>query len=199
MIQQHTTDVSRGGKNACYDAHGGTSAAAPLAAGIFALVLQVRPDLSWRDMQYLALDTAVPVNEDDDDWIQTAIGKKFNHKYGYGKLDAWAMVHAAKEFKSVKPQAWYHSPVLAVNHKIPEGETGLKTAIVVTDEQLKEANLERVEHVTVKMNLRHALRGDVSVDLVSPHGVTSHIATARKHDKSSEGYKDWEFMTVKHW
>lgn len=150
-------------------------------------------------MQYLAWNTAVPINEDDDDWIETAAGKKFNHKYGYGKLDAWAMVQAAKEFKSVKPQAWYHSPVLTVNHKIPEGETGLKTAIIVTDEQLKEANLERVEHVTVKMNLRHTIRGEVSVDLISPHGVTSHISTARKYDKSSEGYKDWEFMTVKHW
>jgi kexin len=36
---QHTTDV---GKNSCTDRHGGTSAAAPIAAGIFALVLEVR-------------------------------------------------------------------------------------------------------------------------------------------------------------
>jgi len=55
----HTTDV---GQNNCATNHGGTSAAAPLAAGIFALVLQVRPDISWRDMQYLAMDTAVPIN-----------------------------------------------------------------------------------------------------------------------------------------
>lgn len=36
---QHTTDV---GKNSCTDRHGGTSAAAPIAAGIFALALEVR-------------------------------------------------------------------------------------------------------------------------------------------------------------
>lgn len=38
-VVQHTTDV---GKNTCTDRHGGTSAAAPIAAGIFALVLEVR-------------------------------------------------------------------------------------------------------------------------------------------------------------
>jgi subtilisin family serine protease len=39
FLFQHTTDV---GKNVCTDRHGGTSAAAPIAAGIFALVLEAR-------------------------------------------------------------------------------------------------------------------------------------------------------------
>ncbi|KAL7276153.1 pheromone processing endoprotease [Rhizina undulata] len=192
----HTTDV---GTNACYSAHGGTSAAAPLAAGIFSLVLSIRPDLSWRDLQYLSLDTAVPVNEDDPDWETTAIGKKFNHKYGYGKLDAWAIVQAAKTFESVKPQAWFNSPILKVNAPIPEGTKGLKSQIQVTKEDISSANVERLEHVTVTMNLKHGQRGDVSVDLISPKGVTSRIATARKYDKSTAGYGDWTFMSVKHW
>ena len=74
--------------NQCYDRHGGTSAAAPLAAGIFALVMQARPDLSWRDLQYLAMDTAVPVEDKDADWQKTAIGKQFSHTFGYGKIDS---------------------------------------------------------------------------------------------------------------
>lgn len=36
---QHTTDV---GKDKCSHTHGGTSAAAPLAVGVFALALSVR-------------------------------------------------------------------------------------------------------------------------------------------------------------
>lgn len=55
-VKQHTTDV---GKNKCTDHHGGTSAAAPIAAGIFALVLEVRPDLTWRDMQHMCVQTAI--------------------------------------------------------------------------------------------------------------------------------------------
>ncbi|KAJ1851657.1 pheromone processing endoprotease, partial [Coemansia sp. RSA 486] len=52
-----TTDL---GLRACTSKHGGTSAAAPLGAGIFALALSVRPDLTWRDVQHVAVRSAVP-------------------------------------------------------------------------------------------------------------------------------------------
>jgi kexin len=195
-VQQHTTDV---GTNQCYSGHGGTSAAAPLAAGIFALVLSVRPDLTWRDLQYLSMNTAIPVNEDDGMWEETAIGKMYSHRYGYGKLDAYAIVKAAKNFKSVQPQTWYKSPVIAVNHEIPQGQKGLRSQIEITKEQLKDANLARIEHIQVHMNANHGKRGDMSVDLISPKGIVSHIATKRDLDNSALGYKNWDFMTVKHW
>jgi kexin len=192
----HTTDV---GQNVCSNSHGGTSAAAPLAAGIFALVLQVRPDLSWRDMQYLAMDTAVPINLDSGDWQDTAIGKKFSHTYGYGKLDSYAIVEAAKNWKKVKPQAWFYSPWIHVNQSIPQGDQGVAVGFEVTKEMLKEANLERVEHITVTMNVEHGRRGDLSVDLISPSKVVSHLSVTRKYDDSTDGYDDWTFMSVAHW
>ncbi|KAF3938518.1 Kexin [Dactylella cylindrospora] len=192
----HTTDV---GVNSCYTMHGGTSAAAPLAAGIFALVISVRPDLSWRDLQYLCVQSAVPVNEDDEDWQETTIGKKFNHKYGYGKLDAERLLDAAKNWTLVKPQAWYHSPVLHVDHLIPGDNKGLSSSIEITKEQLANANLERLEHITITMDLNHTRRGDLSVDLISPNGIISKIAAQRPKDSSTDGYDGWTFMSVKHW
>ena len=191
----HTTDV---GSDKCYSNHGGTSAAAPLGAGIFALVLGVRPELSWRDLQYLCVQTAVPVNTDEE-WATTSIGKKYSHTYGYGKLDAWALVEAAKTFKSVKAQSWYKSPWQHVKHEIPEGDQGLSSSVTITKEMLQTANFERVEHVTVTMNIAHTRRGDLSVDLISPEGVVSHIATTRKNDEHKSGYVDWTFMSVVHW
>lgn len=192
----HTTDV---GTNQCSTSHGGTSAAAPLGAGVFALALSVRPDLSWRDLQYLCVDTAVVVNENDGDWQDTKIGKKYSHRYGYGKLDAYAIVEAAKTFKLVKPQAWYNSPWMHINHDIPQGDHGLASTYEVTNDQLGEANLERLEHVTVTMNVKHARRGDLSVELKSPEGIVSHLSATRKHDSSALGYDDWTFMSVVHW
>lgn len=192
----HTTDV---GQNACYNGHGGTSAAAPLAAGIFALVLEVRPDLSWRDMQYLAMTTAVPINLDSGDWQDTTVGKKYSHTYGYGKIDTYAIVEAAKTWKSVKPQAWFYSPWIHVNQAIPQGNVGIAVSFAVTPDMLKEANLERLEHVTVTMNVDHTRRGDLSVDLISPNGVVSHLSVTRKLDSAAEGYEDWTFMSVVHW
>ncbi|OTA99394.1 hypothetical protein M426DRAFT_67880 [Hypoxylon sp. CI-4A] len=192
----HTTDV---GENQCYNGHGGTSAAAPLAAGIFALALEVRPDLSWRDMQYIALESAMPIDLDTGEWQDTTIGKKFSHTFGYGKIDSYALVETAKTWKNVKPQSWFYSPWLHVHKEIPQGDQGLSVVFEVTEDMLKEANLERLEHVTVTMNVEHTRRGDLSVDLISPDNVVSHISATRKLDASKEGYDDWTFMSVVHW
>lgn len=192
----HTTDV---GTNTCTSNHGGTSAAAPLAAGIFALVLQVRPDISWRDMQYLAMETAVPIDLENGDWQTTTIGKQFSHTFGYGKIDSYAIVEAAKTWKKVKPQAWLFSPWIHVNQAIPQGDKGVAVGFDVTADMLKDANLERLEHVTVTMNVKHSRRGDISVDLVSPNKIVSHLSVTRRLDESADGYDDWTFMSVVHW
>ncbi|KAJ9636105.1 pheromone processing endoprotease [Knufia peltigerae] len=192
----HTTDV---GVDKCYTGHGGTSAAGPLVVGTVALALSARPDLSWRDLQYLCVETAIPIHLDDGSWQNTTIGKKFSHTYGYGKVDAYLFVEAAKSFVPVKAQAWFHSPWLSVQHEIPEGDQGLAASFNVTQQMLDEANLERLEHVTVTMNVKHGKRGDLSADLISPDGVVSHLAVTRRPDVADTGYDDWTFMSVAHW
>ena len=193
----HTTDV---GTDRCYAGHGGTSAAGPLMVGAAALALSIRKDLTWRDVQYLVVNTAIPINIDTDgEWQDTKIGRKYSHMYGYGKLDTWAFVDAAKTWDLVKPQAWYHSPWLSVAHSIPQGDQGLASSFDVTADMLKNSNFERLEHVTVTMNVNHTRRGDLSVELRSPEGVVSHIATTRQKDTQRVGYIDWTFMSVAHW
>ncbi|KAI9047749.1 hypothetical protein LZ554_008459 [Drepanopeziza brunnea f. sp. 'monogermtubi'] len=192
----HGTDV---GTNQCYNGHGGTSAAAPLAAGIFALVLQIRPDLTWRDLQWLVMMTALPFSLETEEWQNTTIGRKFSHTFGYGKIDSWATIEAAKTWKNVKPQSWFYSPWIHVNQDIPQGDEGLAVSFEVTPQMLQDANLERLEHVTVTMNVNHTRRGDLSVDLVSPDMITSHLSATRRLDTAAEGYNDWTFMSVVHW
>ena len=192
----HTTDV---GVDKCSTGHGGTSAAGPLVAGTIALALGLRPELTWRDVQYLCIEAAIPIHLDDSEWQDTFIGKKFSHTFGYGKMDAWRFVEAATTFESVKPQAWYHSPWLTVQNEIPQGDQGLASSFDVTNDMLKKANLERLEHVTITMNVNHTRRGDLSVELRSPEGIISHIATARTNDAFKGGYEDWTFMSVAHW
>ena len=51
-----TTDLRHG----CTSRHTGTSAAAPLAAGIVALALEANPKLTWRDVMYLTVLTSRP-------------------------------------------------------------------------------------------------------------------------------------------
>lgn len=193
----HTTDLH--GK--CTSSHGGTSAAAPIAAGVFALVLSIRPELTWRDLQYLALDSAIPVNEKDGSWQDTFIGKKFSHNFGYGKLDAYGIVERAKTWELVKPQSWFFSDREIVSKAIPAvtDDSGLISTIYVSDNDITDANLERLEHVNVVMNLDHNYRGSLQVDLISPSGVVSTLAANRPFDDSIDGYKEWTFMSVAHW
>lgn len=191
----HTTDV---GVNQCYSNHGGTSAAAPLGAGIFALALSARPELTWRDLQNVLVLTGVPINEDED-WDTSFIGRKFSHAYGYGKLDAYAVVEKAKTIELLKPQAWFKSPWIHVKHPIPQGVEGLLSSFEVTEDLLKKANLEKLEHVTVTMNINHTRRGDLSVELRSPTNMVSHLSVTRKFDDADQGYVDWTFMSVAHW
>lgn len=42
----------------CTRSHSGTSAAAPEAAGVFALALEANPQLTWRDLQHLTVLTS---------------------------------------------------------------------------------------------------------------------------------------------
>lgn len=192
----HTTDV---GQNECYTNHGGTSAAGPLVAGIYALMLEINPDLTWRDIQWITALTAVKVDQPSDWKMNKGIGKEFSHQFGYGKADAWAMVEAAKKWTNVKPQAWFFSPWMHVKHAIPQGDKGLASSFEVTADMMKKANFERIEHVTVTMNVEHTRRGDLSVELKSPDGFVSHIATTRRSDTADAGYVDWTFMSVAHW
>ena len=67
-----TTDLRKD----CTEYHTGTSASAPLAAGICALVLQANPSLTWRDMQHIVVETARPTNLNPDDWVINGVNRK---------------------------------------------------------------------------------------------------------------------------
>lgn len=198
----HTTDIH--GK--CAGQHGGTSAAAPLAAGIFSLVLQSNPELTWRDLQYVAALSSVPVNEEDGHYQVTAMNRKYSHKYGYGKIDAYQIAKFAKEWKNVKPQTWFYSDVVKVNEKIeiegsesPNKGKVLSSSIIVNSRDLDVMNLERIEHVTVTVNIKSSFRGQVGVRLISPYGIVSDLATFRARDLSGRGFENWTFLSVAHW
>ena len=70
----------------------GTSASAPLAAGIMALVLHANSELNWRDVQHITVQCAHNANLRATDWSHNAVGRNFSHSFGYGLMDASCMV-----------------------------------------------------------------------------------------------------------
>ncbi|KXS19863.1 hypothetical protein M427DRAFT_41691 [Gonapodya prolifera JEL478] len=192
-----TTDV--GEQGVCTEGHGGTSAAAPIASGILALVLSVRPDLSWRDVQRLVLETAVPFKSDDESWTRTAARRPYSVKFGYGKLDAYAIVERARTWTNIGPQTMFKPPTQTVGKEIPDDGTKLETMIAITAKALKEAQLIFVEHITVTVNIDHSRRGELNILLTSPSGIVSELGSPRPYDVSTDGLRNWTFSSVKHW
>lgn len=68
------------------------------------------PQLTWRDIQHLTVLTSKRNSLFDAKrrfhWTMNGVGLEFNHLFGYGVLDAGAMVALAKEWKTVPPR--YH-------------------------------------------------------------------------------------------
>ena len=60
--------------------------------------------LTWRDVQHIVVRTAKLTSPVDDGWRTNGAGFHFNHKFGFGRLDADAMVEMAKTWTTVPPQ-----------------------------------------------------------------------------------------------
>ncbi|KAL0581111.1 pheromone processing endoprotease [Marasmius crinis-equi] len=198
------------GKEKCTSSHGGTSAAAPNAVGVFALALQARPDLTWRDIQHLCVETARQDFLSGAEWETTAINRQYSYKYGYGALDGYRFVRAALDWQLVKPQSWLQTPTVQLGGgKMTEDKVytggefitadGVTSKITITEDDLLRHNLEKLEHVNVKVWIQHAKRGEVEVEVVSPNGIKSILANARQGDWAETGFPGWTFMSVKHW
>ncbi|KAJ1801956.1 pheromone processing endoprotease, partial [Coemansia sp. RSA 2599] len=141
----------------------------------------------------------------DADWATVAQGRRYNHKYGFGKMDAWRIVETARSMEHVGRQTRIELPRDIADASIPvlERSGGESTAVVrtvsVTAEQVAAAKMKRVEHVTAVVDMQHEFRGNVEIWLESPHGIRSQLAAVRQRDSSREGLQNWRFMSVKHW
>uniref|UniRef100_A0A9J7YNS4 Proprotein convertase subtilisin/kexin type 7 n=1 Tax=Cyprinus carpio carpio TaxID=630221 RepID=A0A9J7YNS4_CYPCA len=177
-----TADWSLQSGTGCTDGHTGTSAAAPLAAGMVALMLQVRPCLI--NDYYLHFNGA---------------GFHHSHKYGFGLLNAWRLVNAAKVWESVPFLVSYQSPVLKANEDIPEYPKTLTHTWNVSVSELRQSGMQTLEHVSVTVMMVHPRRGSVEIRLICPSGMSSLIGARRPLDVDTTGFMDWTFSTVRCW
>jgi len=187
----------------CTASHTGTSAATPLAAGMVALMLQVRPCLTWRDVQHIIVYTARHTKgthkpKNVRSWFTNAAGLQHSAQYGFGLLDAWRLVNAAKVWRTTPMLTSFSPPTIGYNEKIRTNDF-LRLHAAVSE---RDAALHRVitlEHVQVTLTIEHRKRGDIEVSIVCPSGTESLVGPNRAKDTSSLGFKDWTFSTVRCW
>lgn len=185
----------------CTVEHTGTSASAPLAAGICALALEANPSLTWRDLQFLVILTSRPEPlEKETGWILNGVKRKISHKFGYGLMDAGGMVSLAEQWTNVPPQHICKSREINEDRAI-EGTYGytLQTHMDVNGCAGTINEVRFLEHVQCKITLRFFPRGNLRILLTSPMGTTSTLLFERPRDIVKSNFDDWPFLSVHFW
>ncbi|XP_048454088.1 PC3-like endoprotease variant B [Rhincodon typus] len=185
--------------NECTKTFKGTSSAAPMAAGIIALVLQAKPNLTWRDVQHLTVRTCKISDPLNKDWKINGAGYHIHHKYGFGLLDAGRILKAALEWKSMGPQ---RKCVVNYNRQLKKAipVKGSLTLNLTTNACMGTRNaIDTLEHVQVTVTLSSICRGDLEISVMSPFGTKSKLLAVRSNDNSQAGLKNWTFMSVHFW
>ncbi|KAM4887082.1 proprotein convertase subtilisin/kexin type 4 isoform 2-T2 [Thomomys bottae] len=187
-----TTDLH----HQCTKKHTGTSASAPLAAGMIALALEANPLLTWRDLQHLVVRASKPSQLQAEDWRVNGVGRQVSHHYGYGLLDAGLLVDLARGWLPTKPQK---KCVIRVVHTPIPILPLMHVRKNVSACAGRRHRIRSLEHVQVRLSLSYSRRGDLEIWLTSPMGTRSTLVAIRPLDISGKGYNNWIFMSTHYW
>lgn len=173
---------------------GGTSSACPLVAGVVALVLEANPNLTWRDVQHVLAESAAKNSPTDSGWVTNGAGKSFNHKFGFGRVDAQAAINKALSWQNVPAEMVPLTASSAQSQAIPDNDaTGISQTVTISDAPAG----TKLEHVEFSVNATHPFRGHLEFFLTSPSGTVSRVS--QRSSDSNDNYNDWTFMTVANW
>ncbi|MDB9315366.1 S8 family serine peptidase [Spirulina sp. CS-785/01] len=179
---------------------GGTSASAPFVSGVVALMLEANPNLTWRDIQHILVETAQKNDSNDPDWEENGAGYSVNHKYGFGAVDAEAAVSLAQNWTPLNQEEKI-SAYDWISEDIPDNGDSLNSTITIPAED----NVS-VEWAEVVFNGESRNLGDLEIVLTSPDGTKSILAQQHTGtDAVQQDYElddntyNWVFTSARHW
>ena len=173
---------------------GGTSSATPLVSGIVALMLEANQNLTWRDVQQILIESARKNDANDFGWNTNGAGYEFNHKYGFGVVDAGHAVDLAEGWTNLGEEINVSSGRISVSQTVPDNAPSTP---VTSSHTFSESLI--VESVEVIFDADHTYRSDLDVTLISPDGTESQLVNYFANRDSGNNYNEWLFSSVQHW
>ena len=168
----------------------GTSASAPICAGVIALMLEANPDLTWRDVQHVLIESARVCSPDHASWFVNGAGYPVSERFGHGAVDAGAAVTLAETWQNV-PHEVVSTTEASVDMDLPDNDpNGLSFSVDVT-RNLRIESVELIPQVVTE-NI-----GDLAIVLTSPSGLNSNLARSRTDGR--DNYFDFPFVSLRHW
>ncbi|XP_059159938.1 neuroendocrine convertase 1-like isoform X2 [Physella acuta] len=186
----------------CTDGHTGTSAAAPMAAGVLALLLQANNNITWRDAQHLVMHTSrMEPLASETGWQQNGAGYCFNERFGFGLINALGLVEAAEKWENVGEQHICTVEPTSTSNFPQEITPGQFVEVEFSTDgcQGQDNEVNWLEHIQVVFDVDHENRGRIYADLESPMGTKTTLFYERSYDTSKKGFKQWPLMSVHTW
>lgn len=174
------------------NAFGGTSSASPAVAGAVAVLLGVKPSLTWRDVKHILAATARTIDPGRAEvraafngtpyvarhaWRTNAAGYDFHNWYGFGAVDIDAAValaqssYAPGSLGTFVESAWFESGVDgALPLAIPDSDGAGASAVLDVNGLPESADIEAV---VLEIDVEHTDASDLGVTLHSPAGTAS--------------------------
>lgn len=174
----------------CTDKFGGTSAAAPGAAGVFALLLESNPNLTARDVRHIVARGATKIRPLDESWHTNAAGYHHSNIYGFGLLIVPPLLQTLRAYRPVPKQQLQVFSSTVTN--VPIDNTILHFT-------LQNTPLHFIENVILSISLSHPRRGNLRITLTSPSNCTSVLAEYREQDLNPNyPVGGWNFNSLHH-
>ncbi|MEO0482977.1 MAG: S8 family serine peptidase [Planctomycetota bacterium] len=173
---------------------GFTSGAAPLGSAVVALMLQMRPDLTWIDVQHaLVNDGLRDIAPSDAGWQTNAAGRRHHEHFGFGALNALKAVESAQAHRNVGTQVAIETELLEVEEVLPDvgADNPVSRTFTVTDDI-------EIDHVELVLTLDASWQGDVAIKLTGPDGTVSTFAETRPADFQNN-IQGRVFTSLRHW
>ena len=178
----------------------GTSSAAPSTVGAVALLLDARPDLTWRDVKHILATTARRVDPAipavvatlsngpytaELPWTQNAVGRWFHNWYGFGAVDvdaavAYARTYTANALGTFTDTGWTASATPLALGIPDDSSVGAASTLTVS-------RALTIEAVQIEVVVTHPQPGDLGIELTSPSGTRSILLNIRNGFAAAPG------------
>ena len=188
---------------------GGTSAATAIVAGVAALIREANSALTWRDVKLILAASARKVDSDNTGWEQGAFKYgsttdhyNFNHKYGFGMVDAKAAVDLAPGWTNVRDLREITSESRVINQGIPDRPQTPFGVVLPTETVSISLNVgpyvDFVEFVEVNAHFSHHSFRDLTVELVAPSGAVSKLTRPTTDPRAGSLTTEFRFGSARH-
>ena len=187
----------------------GTSSAAPNTSGAIALLLDVAPDLTWRDVKYILAKTARQIDPDippvriafggeaavlRHGWITNAAGYHYHNWYGFGAVVvdealALAGAHTPDSLGAFTETEPFQQTETA---SIPD-HNGLGVTQTLNIDELSES--ATIESVRLHISVTHPFTNDLGVYLISPSGAESILNPVFNEILVGNEDLDWNLLS----